>query len=144
VDKKKKTEILSALALDYEILFNHTLEIKKVLLNDLSEGLLETIFEKRGLLLERMSLSIKYYNPINEFCNFTDSIRQDSEIDELLHKIKQKSNAITVLNEEIASLIKQHINNITSYLVKLREGKHYMDTIKMHYNITSSLIDMCG
>jgi hypothetical protein len=144
VDKKKKTEILSALALDYEILFNHTLEIKKVLLNDLSEGLLETIFEKRGLLLERMSLSIKYYNPINEFCNFTDSIRQDSEIDELLHKIKQKSNAITVLNEEIASLIKQHINNITSYLVKLREGKHYMDTIKMHYNMTSSLIDMCG
>ncbi|KKO20663.1 MAG: hypothetical protein L3J18_05475 [Candidatus Brocadia sp.] len=144
MDKKKKTEILSALALDYEILFNHTLEIKKVLLNDLSEGLLETIFEKRGLLLERMSLSIKYYNPINEFCNFTDSIRQDSEIDELLHKIKQKSNAITVLNEEIASLIKQHINNITSYLVKLREGKHYMDTIKMHYNITSSLIDMCG
>ncbi|MCE7857954.1 MAG: hypothetical protein WA440_03685 [Ignavibacteriaceae bacterium] len=144
MDKKKKTEILSALALDYEILFNHTLEIKKVLLNDLSEGLLETIFEKRGLLLERMSLSIKYYNPINEFCNFTDSIRQDSEIDELLHKIKQKSNAITVLNEEIASLIKQHINNITSYLVKLREGKHYMDTIKMHYNMTSSLIDMCG
>lgn len=140
----KTIGILSTLALDYRLLLNHTMEIKKALSNDLSEDILETTFEKRGLLLEKLNSLIKYYDPINKFCNLTDSTRWDSETNELLQQVKQELNAIAILNEEIVSLIKQRINDITSYLMKIQEGKHYVNTIKMHYSSTPSFVNICG
>lgn len=144
MDKKKTRDIVSALALDYEVLFNYTVEMKRVLSNDLRNDNLETIIEKRGALLEKMNLSIKSYELNNESCNFTDRMRLDSEIKEIFQHIKQKVSAIAVLNEEIVSLIKQRINVIASYLKRIQEGKHYVNTTKMHYGSTPSLVDMCG
>ncbi len=144
MDKKKITDLLSALTSDYRALFHHTMEIKKVLSNDLGEDIIKATFEKRGLLLEKLNSSIKYYEPINKFCNFTDSTGWDSEINELMQQMKQELNAIVVLNEEIVSLIKLRISDITSYLVKIQEGKQYVTTIKMHERKTPSLVDMCG
>lgn len=144
MDKKKITDLLSALTSDYRVLFNHTMEIKKVLSNDLGEDIIKATFEKRGLLLEKLNSSIKYYEPINRFCNFADSTGWDSEINELMQQMKQELNAIVVLNEEIVSLIKLRISDITSYLVKIQEGKQYVTTIKMHDSNTPSLVDLCG
>lgn len=144
MDKKKITDLLSALTSDYRALFHHTMEIKKVLLNDLGEDIIKVAFEKRGLLLEKLNSSIKYYEPINKFCHFTDSTGWDSEINELMQQMKQELNAIVVLNEEIVSLIKLRISDITSYLVKIQEGKQYVTTIKMHDSNIPSLVDMCG
>lgn len=144
MDKKKITDLLSALTSDYRALFNHTMEIKKVLSNDLGEDIIKATFEKRGLLLEKLNLSIKYYEPINKFSHFTDSTGWDSEINELMQQMKQELNAIVVLNEEIVSLIKLRISDITSYLVKIQEGKQYVTTIKMHDSNIPSLVDMCG
>lgn len=144
MDKKKITDLLSVLTSDYRALFHHTMEIKKVLSNDLGEDIIKATFEKRGLLLEKLNSSIKYYEPINKFCNFTDSTGWDSEINELMQQMKQELNAIVVLNEEIVSLIKLRISDITSYLVKIQEGKQYVTTIKMHERKTPSLVDMCG
>ena len=144
MDKKETIGILSTLALDYRVLFNHSMEIKKVLSNNLSEDILEATFEKRGILLDKLNSLIKYYEPINKFCNLTDSTRWDSETSELLQQVKQELNAIAILNEEIVSLIKQRINDITSYLIKIQEGKHYVNTIKMHYDSIPFLVNICG
>ncbi|HQU31122.1 MAG: hypothetical protein HRU72_05045 [Planctomycetia bacterium] len=144
MDKRKIIDILSSLAAEYKILLNNTMEIKKVLLGDLNEDILKEAFNTRGLLIKKMNSSIKYYNSIKEFVGPTDSTGWDTEINEPLQKIKKKLNAIVVLNEDIVSLIKQRINEITSSLVKIQEGKHFVGTIKKHYNNTPSLVDLCG
>ncbi|TVM00010.1 MAG: hypothetical protein CV087_15935 [Candidatus Brocadia sp. WS118] len=119
------------------------MEIKKALLGDFSENILEDSFKKRGLLLEKMNSSIKNFDSIKEFCNCTDNTGWNST-NETLQQIKQELNATIVLNEEITSLIKQQINDIISYLEKMQEGRHFINTLKKHLSPTPSLIDIFG
>lgn len=144
MDKKKIIDMISTLALDYKALFNHTLEIKKVLSGDLNENIFEDPFIKRGLLLEKINSSTKYYASIKEFCSFTGNTKCNSEVNELLQQIKKELDATVVLNEEITSLIKQHINDIASSLTKIQEGRHFMGALNKHSSNTPPLIDIFG
>lgn len=144
MDKKKIIDMLSILTLDSKALFNHTLEIKKALSGNVSENILEDTFKKRGLLLEKMNSSIKKFDSIKEFCDFTDNNGWNSEANETLLQIKQELNAIVVLNEEITSLIKQQISDTMSCLEKIQEGRHFISTLKEHLSPTASLVDIFG
>ncbi len=136
--------MLSILALDNKALFNHTLEIKKALSNNINENILEDTFKKRGLLLEKMNSSIMKFDSIKEFFDFTDNNGWNSETNETWVQIKQELNAIVVLNEEITSLIKQQISDIMSCLGKIQEGKHFISTLKKPLSSTASLVDIFG
>lgn len=136
--------MISILALDSNALFKHTLEIKKALSDNISKNILEDIFKKRGLLLEKVNSSIMKFVSIKEFFDFTDNNGWNSETNETWMQVKQELNAIVVLNEEITSLIKQQINDIVSYLGKIQEGRHFISTLKKHLSPTDSLVDIFG
>ncbi len=144
MDTEKIINILTELLEDYKTLFNYTREIKRTLSENYNENILEKNIIKRGLLINKITSTAKYYNTIKGCSNFADNIKWKARANEVLQEIQQLLDNTILLDNGIASIIKQRIRDVTFDLEKIQEGKHFVDSLKKHFNVTPSFIDICG
>lgn len=144
MDIEKIIDIFAALLEDHKTLLHYTCEIKRVLSEDYEENILEEYIKKRGLLLDKIISSAKYHNSIKECRNFADNSKRKTQANGLLQQIQQLIDTTVINDEEITSMIKQRINDITFNLEKIQEGKYLVSNLKNHVSNTPSFIDICG
>lgn len=141
---KKIISILTALLEEHKTLLHYTCEIKRALSEGYDENILEDNMKERGVLIDKIASSSKYHNFIKECRIFADNSEWKTQAKDLLQQIQQLLDTTVIHNEEITSLIKQRISNITFNLEKIQEGKHLVSDLRKHASNTSSFIDICG
>lgn len=128
---------------DYRTLFHSTCELKKMLVEKSNDDLLEKGITERKFLLDKIMATKEYCHSVKEFLNLTDNTER-VQITELIQQIQQQLTVIVSLNDEILSLMKQRIEEISKNLAKIQEGKQLVNNLSKHITSTPSLIDICG
>ncbi|MEP9412091.1 MAG: hypothetical protein HRF42_11985 [Candidatus Brocadia sp.] len=136
--------ILASQVEDYQLLFIYTSKLKKMLVKDCIGNSLEEIIKVRGVLIDKLTTSKKYYDSLKEIYDFTDNDERKLQLKELAKKIRQLLEDTVSLNAENISLMKQRIKNIVLSLEKIKEGKCFISNLAKHIDNTPSFIDICG
>ena len=143
-DGEKIIEILTTQLKYHQELLRDTSKFKELLTENSNEDLLDKAIRERGLLIDKIASSNKYYYSIKESCRFADNSNWKTSMDELLQNIRQLWNSTVIINADNIALIRDHIKEITSNLEKIQEGKHLVNNEKKCIEILPSLVDVCG
>ena len=141
---EKVIEILTIQLKYYKELFVHTSELKEMLMKNCNEDILSKKMEERGLLIDKLISSKKYYDSIKESSSFADNSIWKTSVDVLLHQIHQLLNSTIIHDAENTCLIRDHIKDITYNLEKIQEGKHLLNNERKCFEFLPSLVDICG
>ncbi|GAN35059.1 MAG: hypothetical protein DYG83_13630 [Candidatus Brocadia sp. AMX2] len=144
---KEIKDIIKVLAThleDYHLLFRYTHELKTMLTKGCAEDFLENIIKERGLLIDKLVASKKYFDSLKEFPDIVDNSEWKLQTNELLQKIRQLLDATVSLDAENVFLMKQCIKDITLNLEKIKEGKYFISNLGKHINNTPFFVDVCG
>ena len=137
-------EILTTQLKYHQELLRYTCKIKETLTENCNADLLDKTMNERGLLIDKLISSKKYYDSIKESSSFADNSIWKTSVDVLLHQIQQLLNSTIIHDAENTSLIKDHIKDITYNLEKIQEGKHLLNNEKSVFEFLPSLVDICG
>lgn len=137
-------EILTTQLKYHQELHRYTCKLKEMLLENCNADLLEKTMHERGLLIDKLISSNKYYDSIKESSSFADNSIWKASVDVLLHQIHQLLNSTIIHDAENTCLIRDHIKDITYNLEKIQEGKHLINNEKKCVEMLPSLIDICG
>ena len=137
-------EILTTQLKYHQALLRHTCKIKEALTENCNTDILDTTMNERGLLINKLISSKKYYDSIKESSKFADNSTWKARADVLLHQIHELLNSTIIHDAENSCLMKDHINNITDNLEKIQEGKHLINNERKRVEILPSLVDICG
>ena len=141
---EKIINILTILFEDHTTLLYFSQEIKNALSGNCEENILEKKLKERGLLIDKIASSIKYYHSIKTYHNFADTSNCKTQINELIHRIQKLLDSTVLIDKEIMSLIRQRVEDITSNIKINQEGKHFVSTLKKELCNTPSFVDICG
>jgi hypothetical protein len=108
------------------------------------ENVLGKKMKERGLLIDKIASSAKYYHSIKTYHNFADTSNCKTQINELIHRIQKLLDSTVLLDKEIISLIRQRVEDITLNIEKNQEGKHFVSTLKKELCDTPTFVDICG
>ena len=139
----KVIEILTLQLKYYKELFVHTSEIKEILIKNCNEDILSKRMEERGLLIDKIISSKKYYDSIKECADAADN-KGKACTDKLLQEIQQILNSVVVFDRENIALINNYIKDITFNLEKIQESKHFVNDLKKHMSNSPVFVDVCG
>jgi len=143
-DKTEKViEILTIQLKYYKELFVHTSVLKEMLMKNCNEDILSKKMEERGLLIDKIISSKKYYDSIKECTNYADN-RVKACTDKLLQEIQQILNSVVIFDTENIALIKNYIKDITLNLEKIQESKHLVNDLKKDMSNSPVFVDVCG
>ncbi len=143
-DKTEKViEILTIQLKYYKELFVHTSVLKEMLMKNCNEDILSKKMEERGLLIDKIISSKKYYDSIKEYTNYADN-RVKACTDKLLQEIQQILNSVVIFDTENIALIKNYIKDITLNLEKIQESKHLVNDLKKDMSNSPVFVDVCG
>ena len=137
-------EILTTQLKYHQELLRHTCKIKKTLTGACNTELLDRTMNERGLVIDQLLSSKKYYDSIKESGRFADNSTGKASVDVLTHQIQELLNSTIIHDAENRCLMKEHIRNITDNLEKIQEGKHLIDNERKCVEILPSLVDICG
>lgn len=137
-------EILTTQLKYHQELHRYTCKIKETLTENCNTDLLDKTMNERGLLIDKLISSKKYYDSIKESGRFADNSTWKASVDVLLHQIHELLNSTIIHDAENTCLIKDHIKDITDNLEKIQEGKHLLNNERKCVEILPSLIDICG
>ena len=140
---EKVIEILTLQLKYYKELFVHTSEIKEILIKNCNEDILSKRMEERGLLIDKIISSNKYYDSIKECADAADN-KGKACTDKLLQEIQEILNSVVVFDRENIALIKNYIKDITFNLEKIQESKHFVNDLKKHMSNSQVFVDVCG
>lgn len=140
---EKVVEILTLHLKYYKELFVHTRVLKEMLMKNCNEDILSKRMEERGLLIDKIISSKKYYDSIKECIDSADN-RVKACTDKLLQEIRQILNSVVIFDTENIALIKNYIKDITFNLEKLLESKHFVNDLKKHMSNSPVFVDVCG
>lgn len=140
---EKVIEILTLQLKYYKELFVHTGVLKEMLMKNCNEDVLSRKMEERGLLIDKIISSKKYYDSIKECANYADN-RVNACTDKLLQEIQQILNSVVIFDTENIALIKNYIKDITFNLEKIQESKHLVNDLKKDMNNSPVFVDVCG
>lgn len=141
---EKIIHILTILLEDHKTLLCFSHEIKSALLENSEENILREKMKERGLMIDKITSSIKYYHSINTYHDFADNSNCEIQINELSHQIQKLLDNAILLDKEIVSLIRQRVEVITSNIEINQEGKHFVSNLKKDLCNTPSFVDICG
>ncbi len=144
MDIEKIINILAILLEDHTTLLYYSHEIKSALSMNYEENILGKKMKERGLLIDKIASSIKYYHSIKTYYNFADTNNCKTQINKLIHRIQKLLDSTVLLDKEIISLIRQRVEDITLNIEKNQEGKHFVNTLKKELCDTPSFVDICG
>lgn len=136
-------EILTTHLKYHEELLNYTCKLKEMLTENCDSDRMDRIIYERGLLIDRITSSKKYYDSIKESVNFTDNIWK-SNTETLLQQIRQLLNTTVTIDAENISLAKDYTKDITLNLEKIQENRHFINDLKKHHSNTPLFVDVCG
>ena len=139
----KVIEILTLQLKYYKELFVHTSVLKEMLIKDCNEEILSKKMEERGLLIDKIISSKKYYDSIKECADSADN-RVKACTDKLLQEIQQILNSVVMLDTDNIALIKNYIKDITFNLEKIQDSKHFVNDLKKHMSNSPVFVDVCG
>ncbi len=139
----KVIEILTLQLKYYKELFVHTGVLKEMLIKNCNEDILSRKMEERGLLIDKIISSKKYYDSIKECTNYADN-RVNACTDKLLQEIQQILNSVIIFDTENIALIKNYIKDITFNLEKIQESKHLVNDLKKDMSNSPVFVDVCG
>ena len=139
----KVIEILTLQLKYYKELFVHTGVLKEMLMKNCNEDILSKKMEERGLLIDKIISSKKYYDSIKECTDSADN-RVKACTDKLLQEIQQILNSVVIFDTENIALIKNYIKDITFNLEKIQESKHFVNDLKKHMSNSPVFVDVCG
>ena len=139
----KVIEILTLQLKYYKELFVHTSEIKEILIKNCNEDILSKRMEERGLLIDKIISSKKYYDSIKECADAADN-KGKACTDKLLQEIQEILNSVVVFDRENIALINNYIKDITFNLEKIQESKHFVNDLKKHMSNSPVFVDVCG
>jgi len=137
-------EILTTQLKYHQELLRYTCKIKETLTENCNADLLDKTMNERGLLIDKLISSKKYYDSIKESSSFADNSTWKASVDVLLHQIHELLNSTIIHDAENTCLIKDHIKDITDNLEKIQEGKHLINNERKCVEILPSLVDICG
>ncbi len=137
-------EILTTHLKYHQELLRHTCKIKETLTDACNTELLDKTMHERGLVIDKLISSKKYYDSIKESGKFADNSTGKASIDVLLHQIHELLNSTIIHDAENTCLMKDHIKDITDNLEKIQEGKHLINNERKCVEILPSLVDVCG
>ncbi|MBM4064122.1 MAG: hypothetical protein FJ266_00505 [Planctomycetes bacterium] len=140
---EKVIEILTIQLKYYKELFVHTSALKDMLVKDCNEEILSKKMEERGLLIDKIISSKKYYDSIKECADSADN-KIKAYTDKLLQEIQQILNSIVIFDTENIALIKNYIKDITFNLEKIQESKHLVNDLKKRMSNSPVFVDVCG
>ena len=140
---EKVIEILTLQLKYYKELFVHTSEIKEILIKNCNEDILSKRMEERGLLIDKIISSKKYYDSIKECADSADN-KGKACTDKLLQEIQQILNSVVMLDTDNIALIKNYIKDITFNLEKIQDSKHFVNDLKKHMSNSPVFVDVCG
>ncbi len=140
---EKAIEILTIQLKYYKELFVHTGALKDMLVKDCNEDILSKKMEERGLLIDKIISSKKYYDSIKECADSADN-KVKACTDKLLQEIQQILNSIVISDAENIALIKNYIKDITFNLEKIQESKHLVNDLKKRMSNSPVFVDVCG
>lgn len=143
-NRSKIIEILTAQLEYHQELHRYTCKLRETLTENCNADVLEKTMHERGLLIDKLISSKKYYDSIKESSSFADNSIWKTSVDVLLHQINKLLNATIIHDAENTSLIKDHIKDITCNLEKIQEGKHLINNEKKCVEMLPSLIDISG
>lgn len=144
MDIEKTLNILTILLEDHTTLLYFSQEIKNALSGNCEENILEKKLKERGLLIDKIASSIKYYHSIKTYHIFADTSDCKTQINELIHRIQKLLDNTVLLDKEIISLIKQRVKDIKFNLEKNQVGKHFVSNLKINLGNRPSFVDICG
>jgi hypothetical protein len=127
----------------YKELFDHTGVLKEMLVKNCNEDILSKKMEERGLLIDKIIASKKYYDSIKECADSADN-KVKACADKLLQEIQQTLNSVVISDSENIALIKNHIKDITFNLEKIQESKHFVNDLKKRTSNSAVFVDICG
>lgn len=137
-------DIFASYLEDYHLLFHYTSELKIMLTKAYAEDSLEKIIKERGLLIDKLTTSKKYFDSLKEFSDIADNSERKLQINELVQKIWQLLDATVSLDVENISLMKQCIKDVTLSLEKIKEGMYFVSNLGKHTDNKPSFVDVCG
>ena len=137
-------EILTTQLKYHQELLRYTCKIKESLTKNCNADLLDKTMNERGLLIDKLISSKKYYDSIKESSRFADNSTWKASVDVLLHQIHELLNSTIIHDAENTCLIKDNIKDITDNLEKIQEGKHLINNERKCVEILPSLVDICG
>ena len=140
---EKVIETLTLQLKYYKELFVHTSVLKEMLIKDCNEDILSKKMEERGLLIDKIISSKKYYDSIKECADSADN-KVKACTDKLLQEIQQILNSIVIFDAENIALINNYIKDITFNLRKIQESKHFVNALKKNMSNSPVLVDVCG
>ncbi len=140
---EKVIEILTIQLKYYKELFVHTGVLKEMLMKNGNEDILSKKMEERGVLIDKIISSKKYYDSIKECADSADN-KGKACTDKLLQEIQQILNSVVILDTENIALIKNYIKDITFNLEKIQESKHFVNALKKNMSNSPVLVDVCG
>src|SRR3989304_9065985 len=140
---EKVIETLTLQLKYYKELLVHTGVLKEMLVKDCNEDSLSKKMEERGLLIDKIISSKKYYDSIKECADSADN-KGKAGTDKLLQEIKQILNSVVIFDTENIALIKNYIKDITFNLEKIQESKHLVNDLKKHMSNSPVFVDVCG
>lgn len=143
-DIEKTINILATQLEYHKALLRNTCEMKTMLSENCVGDLFEEKVKERGLLINNISSSKKYFDSVKECLSFADNIKWKPQANDLLQQIQQSLDATVSVNAEIVILIKQCIKEITFNLEKIQDGKHLLSDLGKHISNTPSFVDVCG
>ncbi|MDO8744495.1 MAG: hypothetical protein Q7J76_05270, partial [Candidatus Brocadiaceae bacterium] len=112
-------EILTTQLQYHQELLRYTCKIKETLIENCNTDLLDKTMNERGLLIDKLISSKKYYDSIKESSRFADNSTWKASVDVLLHQIHELLNSTIIHDAENTCLIRDHIKDITDNLEKI-------------------------
>src|SRR3989304_10384948 len=107
-NRSKIIEILTAQLEYHQELHRYTCKLRETLTENCNADVLEKTMHERGLLIDKLISSNKYYDSIKELCGFADNSTWKSCVNELLHQINKLLNATIIHDAGNTFLIKDH------------------------------------
>ncbi len=136
--------LLEAQLEDRKALLSSSEEIKKMLLGTSDESHLPDKVKERGLLVDKLVLSVERYRTLRKSCDVSSDERLSTFVNDVFKQISILYKETVDLDLEIMSLIKKNIDDVTFNLEKIVDGKHFLNDLKKQVGETPSLIDICG
>jgi hypothetical protein len=143
-DIEHLTEVLIAQLKYHEELLQCTCELKEMVTEDYDSDRMDKIIHERGLLIDRITSSKKYYDSVKENINFADNNIGNSYTETLLQQIRHVLNTTVTLDAENISLVKEYMKDITLNLEKIQENRHFINDLKKHNSNQPLFVDVCG
>lgn len=144
MDIEKIINLLTILLEDHTTLLYFSHEIKSALLENCEETILGKKMKERGLIIDKIASSIKYYHFIKTNHNCVDISNCKTQTNELIHRIQKLLDNTVLLDKEIVSLIIRRVEDIKSNIEINQEGKQYVRNLKNNVCNAPSFIDIFG